>query len=65
MNLVTNLQSYRDASGERGGDVTGTLAHGSRTDEDNSRHVMVAFLAVGVLALAAGLINVKVAAGRG
>lgn len=39
-------------------------AQGSRPGENNANHVAVAIVLVGVVALAAGLINVKVSAGK-
>lgn len=43
----------------------GNSASGSLDGEDNSWHVAGAIVAVGLVAIAAGLINVKITAGKG
>jgi hypothetical protein len=62
MGTVTNLQTVR-------GDVVapgnGQSASGSRAGEDNSKHVVGGILLLAGLAIAAGLVNVKLSAGTG
>lgn len=61
--VVTNLRSI--AGGEMSANTTPGTASGSRGGEDNSTHVAVAIVALAGLAIAAGLVNIKLSAGRG
>lgn len=61
MGTVTNIRTI--AGGEMGSPTTGT-ASGSRAGEDNSKHVAIAIGALAALAIGAGLVNVRIAAGR-
>lgn len=60
MGTVTNLQTVT------GGDMntSGGKASGSRVGEDNSKHVAIAIVGLAALAIGAGLVNVKLSAGR-
>lgn len=54
---LTNLLALVDSDPQ--------TASGSLAGEDNSKHVAIAIVLVGVVALAAGLVNVKLAVGKG
>lgn len=65
MGTVTNLQTVKGNGG--GMDLTpkSAPASGSRTGEDNSKHVAIAIFGLAALAIGAGLVNVKLSAGTG
>ena len=61
---ITTLPDERMQAPNIGKSVRGTSAQCSREGEDNSMHVAMAIVAVGVLAVVAGLLNVKISAGK-
>ena len=68
MGTITNLQTVRsqqDAGKSTAANLGDTSkAEGSRPGEDNSMHIAGAIILVGLLAIAAGLVNARISVGR-
>lgn len=61
MASVSSIAAYRQ---NLGGSIMAPTAQSSRPGENNSMHLATAIGLIALVAIAAGLINVKVAAGR-